>query len=737
MRTLATWCFRHRRLVLGLWVLALLFAIFGSRGIGTNFSNSFSLPNTPSTDAIAILQRVSPQNSGDIERIVFETSNGLSVTSPAVEHRIDRMLASVSALAHVTHVQSPFTPLGATQVAKGGTIAFANVTFNQLAASISTSAAERFVNTARSAAMPGLEVAVSGQVAAKAIPPSLGGSLPGIILASVVLLLVFGSLAAMFLPLISALLSLGTAVGIIGLLSNVMQMPEFSTQLVLLIGLGVGIDYALFIVTRHRQGLLSGLDVESSVVKAVDTSGRAVLFAGMIVCIALFGMFALGVSFLYGVAISASIGVAFTMLASLTLLPAMLGFCGPIVLSRRQRRRLGKDGPRVVGSGKGFWPRWSDFESRRPLLAACAALVVVVIVALPFFSLRLGSADQANDPAGTTTRIAYDMLAKGFGPGYNGPLMVVVVSHDGTKSSTLARLRDALVTHSDIASVSPALTLPPKGGTTVTLFTAVPASAPQDAATTNLIDALRSTTVPPLVRGTGLTVLVGGSTAIFVDFTRVLSNKLPLFIALVVALSFLLLMIVFRSIVIPLTAAAMNILSIGAAFGILVSVFQHGTLGGLFGVNRPGPVEAFLPVMLFAILFGLSMDYEVFLIARIHEEWLRSGDNRTAVRNGLASTGKTITAAALIMILIFGSFILGGDRIIKEFGLGLAAGIFVDAVLIRMAIVPAVMFVLGRSNWWFPGWLGKRIPNVGIDQMSVGDEGIDVILENDAEAARV
>jgi RND superfamily putative drug exporter len=519
------------------------------------------------------------------------------------------------------------------------------------------------------------------------------------------------------------------------MLSNVMKMPEFAPELVLLIGLGVGIDYALFIVTRHRQGLLAGLDTETSVVNAVNTSGRAVLFAGIIVCIALLGMFAVGVSFLYGLAVAASIGVAFTMLAALTLLPALCGFLGPRVLSRRQRRRLTQEGPQAVGAtATGFWPRWAGFESRRPVPAALMALIIVVFIALPFFTLRLGSSDQGSDPAGSTTRIAYDMLASGFGPGYNGPLMVVVVSHDGPQTSTLVRLDAALTSHGDVASVGPVITLPPKDGTTVSLLNVVPASAPQDVATTNLIDSLRTTTIPALVHGTGLTVLVGGTTAVFVDFDQVLANKLPLFIALVVALSFLLLAIVFRSIVIPLTAAAMNVLSIGAAFGVLVAVFQNGTLGSLFGVNRPGPVESFLPVMLFAILFGLSMDYEVFLISRIHEEWLRTGDNRTAVRDGLASTGKTITAAALIMILIFGSFILGGERIIKEFGLGLAAGIFVDAVLIRMAIVPAVMFMLGRSNWWFPSWLDKVLPRFGIDAMSIGDDEIDELVRNDPDA---
>jgi RND superfamily putative drug exporter len=343
------------------------------------------------------------------------------------------------------------------------------------------------------------------------------------------------------------------------------------------------------------------------------------------------------------------------------------------------------------------------------------ALVIVILVGTPFFSMRLGSADQGNDPVGTTTRTAYDLLARGFGPGYNGPLLVVAEAPAGDHSQAVDNLRRALAAHPGVAAVRPPVTVPGKDGKSLTLITVYPKTAPQDRATTNLIDELRHQTIPAVAKGTGLTVYVGGNTAIFVDFTRVLASKLPLFIGLVVGLSFLLLAIVFRSLVIPLTAAAMNILSIGAAFGVLVWVFQQGHLGSILGVNRAGPIESFLPVMLFAILFGLSMDYEVFLVTRIHEEWLRSGDNRVAVRKGVAATGKTITAAALIMILVFGSFMFGGERVIKEFGLGLAAGIFMDAVLIRMAIVPSLMFLFGNANWWFPKRLDRWLPRLAID----------------------
>ena len=526
----------------------------------------------------------------------------------------------------------------------------------------------------------------------------------------------FASIFAMLLPLGSALASLGTAIGVIGLLSHVLKMPEFSTQLVLLIGLGVGVDYALFIVTRHRQGLIAGQDVESSIVNAVNTSGRAVLFAGIIVCIALLGMFALGVNFLYGLAIAAAIGVLFTMIAALTLLPAFLGFIGPRVLSRRQKRELALNGPRIVGTGtKGFWPRWAGFIQARPVLPATVALIVIVLVAMPFFSLRLGTSDQGNDPVGTTTRTAYDLLAKGFGPGFNGPLLLVTANDGPADTQALEHLASAVSTQPDVAKVVPPISLPTAHGQTVSLITTYPTSSPQSSATTDLIDHLRQATIPAAVAGTGVTVYVGGDTAIFTDFARVLASKLPLFIGLVVVLSFLLLAWVFRSLVIPLTAAAMNLLSIGAAFGILVAVFQWGWLGSVFQINKPGPIEAFLPVMLFAILFGLSMDYEVFLISRIHEEYLKSGDNSTAVRNGLAATGKTITAAALIMILVFGSFILGGERVIKEFGLGLAAGILMDALIIRMAIVPSLMFLMGKANWWFPKWLDRALPRLSVE----------------------
>jgi putative drug exporter of the RND superfamily len=721
MRSMARWCVRRRRLVVLFWIAAVVLITLLSQSAGSAFSNSFSLPKTQSTEAIQLLEAVSPKVSGDVEQVVFGTSGGALVTNPSVEARIDAMLAKVAKVPHVSNIVSPYGAHGSVQISADRTVAFATVTFDQPTQDISLAVATDLVNAAKSADSQDLRVAVGGSVAELTNKISLSGTGIGVVLAGVVLLLVFGSIFAMALPLLSAGASLGVATGLIVLLSHVMKMPQFATELTLLIGLGVGVDYALFIVTRHRQGLMAGKDVEDSIVNAVNTSGRAVLFAGTIVCIALLGMFVLQVSFLYGLAVSAALGVALTMFAALTLLPALLGFIGPRVLSRRQKSSLALSGPRIVGYGnKGFWPRWAEIIRTRPALPAMVAVVIIVGIALPFFSLRLGSSDQGNDAANTTTRQAYDLLSKGFGPGFNGPLELVADVRGPAEQAALQRVLADVKSQSGVARVAPTILIPTKNGSDVALVEVYPTTSPQAEATTQLVDHLRQTVVPAAVAGSALTVYVGGSTALFVDFANVLSAKLPLFIGVVALLSFLLLVLVFRSLLIPLVSAILNIFSIGAAFGVLVAVFQWGWLGGLIGVNKPGPVESFLPVMLFAIVFGLSMDYQVFLVSRIHEEWRKSGDNELAVRNGLATTGKTITAAALIMILVFGSFILGGQRVIKEFGLGLSGGVLIDAIVIRMAIVPSLLTLFGRANWWFPRWL-DWLPSIGLEQSDEGE----------------
>ncbi len=721
MRTLAGWCVRHRRLVVLLWIAVLVVSIFAVKSVGTAYSDNFNFPHTQSFDAINLLKSVAPARSGDTEQVVFGTADGGSVSDSAVGQRINTMVQKIDALPNVSAVQSPYDSSGnlvnTANINHDKTVGWFEVDFDKTPNQLTNAEAKKFVDTVTHASGDGLTVAVTGPLAENANNPSFSSTLLGVVLALIVLLLVFGSFYAAILPILSALLALGTAVGVIGLLSHALGMPSIAPEVMLLIGLGVGVDYALFIVTRHRQGLVAGRDVESSIINAVNTSGRAVLFAGIIVCIALLGMFAIGVSFLYGLALAAAVGVALTMVAALTLLPAMLGFIGPKVMSRTQKKNLALNGPRIVGAdSKGFWPNWADRVQRRPWLSASVALAAIIALALPFFSLQLGSADQGTDPAGTPTRVAFDMLSHGFGPGYTGPLMVVgVVQPD--QHAVINRVAADIAQQPGVAAPPVPTYIPSKtGGGDVMLMNVFPTTSPQDAATTDLVNHLRSDTIPAAVGHSGLDLLVGGNTAIFIDFANVLSSKLPLFIGLVVLVSFLLLMMVFRSLLIPLTAAVMNLLSIGAAFGILVAVFQWGDGGSIIGLSGTSPVEAFLPVMLFAILFGLSMDYQVFLVSRIHEEYIKSGgDNKMAVRNGLAATGKTITAAALIMILVFASFILGGERVIKEFGIGLAAGVLVDAVLIRMAVVPSLMMMFGKANWWLPGWLDRVLPHVSVD----------------------
>ncbi|MDX6639369.1 MAG: putative drug exporter of the superfamily, partial [Solirubrobacteraceae bacterium] len=575
---------------------------------------------------------------------------------------------------------------------------------------------KRVLRTAQSARTADLDVELGGQAAQLANRQGVGGAGLGFLAAAIVLLLVFGSVLSAVLPLITAGISLGVGVAIIGLLSHALTMASFSSELSLLIGLGVGVDYALFIVTRFRQGLLRGLTPEEAVVSAIDTSGRAVLFAGITVCIALLGMFALGVSFLYGVAVAASIVVAVTVVASLTLLPALLGFFGTRVLSRRSRRAL-EAGERTVDDESPGWGRWARRIQRRPSLFAAGAVALMLVIAIPLLSMRLGSSDQGNDPTSTTTRKAYDLLATGFGPGFNGPLQLVADVRTPQQGQALRRAIAAAGRTPGVVAATPPRLLPTRSGQ-IAIANVVPRGSPQDASTTALLHRLRNEVLPGATQGSGLHVLVGGQTAIFDDFSHVLARKLPLFIGVVVILSFLLLMAVFRSLAIPLMAAVMNLISVAAAFGVVVAVFQWGWLDSVVGVSRTGPIEAFLPVMVFAILFGLSMDYEVFLVSRIYEEWHKRRDNREAVIHGLAATGRTITAAAAIMIVVFAAFVLGGERVIKLFGIGLAGAVLLDALIVRSIIVPGLMLAIGERNWALPGFLDRWLPQLNVEGSS-------------------
>jgi len=709
MRALARWSFSHRRIVVAAWLAALVAITAIHSAAGSAYKDTFRLSGTESARALAILQRSAPKLAGDSDRIVIASSTA-PVTAAPVRARVQALLARIAALPHVAAVLSPYSPATrGQQISSDGHIAYATLNFDSQAIKLPLPAINKVVSVAQSARGGGVEVELGGQAIERTLRPGVSGTGLGFAAAAVILLLAFGSLMAAAIPLVTAGVSLGVGVAVIGLVSHLLTMASFSSQLSLLIGLGVGIDYALFIVTRFRQGLLRGLTPERAVTDALDTAGRAVFFAGITVCIALLGMFALGVSFLYGVAVAASVVVAFTVLAALTWLPALLGFLGPRVLGRRDRRALSEGRLAVTDESPG-WARWAHRVARRPGALAAVAALVMLVLAVPLLSMRLGASDQGNDPTTTTTRKAYDLLARGFGPGFNGPLQLVATVQTPAQRSAFARAVELAARTPDVARVTPPRLTAPAATALV-----VPRGSPQDASTTDLLHRLRNQTLPAAERGTGLHVLVGGQTAIFEDFSRVLAAKLPLFIGVVVLLSFLLLMAVFRSLAIPAMAAVMNLLSVAAAFGVVVAVFQWGWLGSVIGISRTGPIEAFLPVMVFAILFGLSMDYEVFLVSRIYEEWHRRGDNREAIVHGLAATGRTITAAATIMVVVFGAFVLGGERVIKLFGTGLASAVLLDALIVRSVLVPALMVMVGPRNWALPAVLERRLPQLKVE----------------------
>jgi RND superfamily putative drug exporter len=714
------------------WLATLIGLSVLSRAVGTAYSDNFTLPTAQSTQALTLLEKAAPKASGDSDQIVIAVADG-RITDPAVESKVVPMLSAVAALPHVAKLSSPYAPGGVRQISPNGQVAFATITFDARANQIPIDALDKVVSTAKTAAGGGVQVELGGAAIEQTIKPSIGGVGYGVAAAAVVLFLVFGSLLGMALPLVTALVSLGSGLGTIGLLSHVMTMASFTSQLASLIGLGVGVDYALFIVSRYRQGLQAGKTPEDAAVTAVNTSGRAVVFAGITVCIALMGMFALGLNFLYGLAVASSVAVLFTVAASITLLPALVGFFGTRVLPRRQRRAIAAGTLSVQDESRG-WAAWANLVRRNPAVYAAAGLAVMAIIAIPFFSLRLGSSDQGNDPSSTTTRKAYDLLAHGFGPGFNGPLQIVAPLQSPAQLTAFDQVVAQVAKQPGVVAARPGVVIGESGGPLVATALVYPTTAPQDKATSDLVAHLRSATIPAASAGTGLSILVGGQTAIFDDFSTIIGGKLPLFIGVVVALSSLLLLAVFRSLVIPATAAVMNLLSAAAAFGVVTAVFQWGWLARVIGVDRAGPIEAFLPVLVFAILFGLSMDYEVFLVTRMHEEWQHSKDNAQAVGRGLAVTARTITAAATIMVLVFGAFILGGERVIKLFGLGLASAVLLDALIVRSLIVPALMFMFGRSNWALPQGLDRILPRLNVE--ALGDERVVRTDEPEAQPLR-
>ncbi len=727
LERLARWTYTHRRQTVVYWIVALVgFGFLGSKA-GGPYATDFSLPGTESQHVFDLLKQRFTTRSGDTAEIVFEAPAG--VANDAVKARMEALFAQVRRLPHVDSVGDPYAPSGRGQgnaaiSPRGGKVAFAEVQFDVQAGDVPKDVVTKLIDMGKQVSQPGLRVVMGGSAVQNAeFEPPGGAEAVGLFAAIIILLITFGSVLAMGLPIMTALFGIGIGLSLVLLSANWISVPNFTPQLASMIGIGVGIDYALFIVTRYRQGLHEGLDPQAAVVLAMTTSGRAVLFAGIVVVISFLGILLMGFQFVQGIAVGGAATVAVTMLASITLLPATLGFVGRSIdkLHIPRLRKVERT------DQQGFWYRWSRIIQRRPWVAGLVGLAVMVTLTIPLFSLRLGFADAGNSPPTTNSRQAYDLLSRGFGPGFNGPLILAADIHGQQDLSVLTALSQRLQHAEGVAQVSPPIPSPKGTAAVIYLY---PTTAPQDSATNDLVHRLRDQIVPQATAGTGLHVLVGGFTAIIVDFSALSASRLPVLIGVVIALSFLLLMVVFRSLVVPLKAAIMNLLSIGAAYGVIVAVFQWGWLKGLIGVGKKGPIEAWVPMMLFTILFGLSMDYEIFLLSRIREDYVRTRDNGLSVANGVAVTGRVITAAAAIMCAVFLSFVIGFPvRQIKLFGLGLAVAVFVDATLVRMVLVPATMELLGDLNWWLPKWLDRLLPRVHVEPEAEG------ILEAEYERA--
>ncbi|GHC45665.1 MMPL family transporter [Streptomyces flavofungini] len=715
MAALARWCVRHRLVAVLLWLLALGGTAAAAAAVGSAYSNNYEVPGTESDRATKLLAAGFPDLGGDSDTVVWHTPADQKVRSAAVEQTMTETLDKIAELPGVASVASPYADRGAAQISADGRTAYATVTFRDQIDSLDQAQAQAVVDTAKAAeavGLDGLDIELGGgAIGLTESKSAKTAEIVGVAVAAVVLFLAFGSLAASLLPIATAVVSVGTAYAGIVLLGHFMTVADFAPMLGTLIGLGVGIDYALFIVTRHRKGLKSGLPVAEAAERAVATTGRAVVFAGATVCIALLGMLILRLSFLNGVAIAASLTVILTVAASVTLLPALLSFIGPRALSRRERRKLAERGPEPEVP-TGLAARWSAFVERHPKLLGGIAVAVIALLAIPTLSLHLGTSDQGNNPSSATTRQAYDLLADGFGPGVNGPLTLVTEVHGAPDRLALDNLGATLKSTPGVSSVSP-VTYDDSGS--AAFLTVVPDSSPQSQQTSDLVDRLRSDVLPKAQTDTSLDVHVGGVTAGYDDFAEIIVGKLPLFVGVVIGLGCVLLLLAFRSVGIPLKAAVMNVAAVAAAFGVVVAVFQWGWGSELMGLGRAGPIEPFLPVIMVSVLFGLSMDYQVFLVSRMYEEWLETGDNRVAVRVGLAETSRVINSAAVIMISVFLAFVLSGDRVIAMFGIALAAAVALDAFVLRTLLVPALMHMLGGANWWLPKRLDRWLPRISIE----------------------
>jgi RND superfamily putative drug exporter len=722
MSALARWCYQHRFVVITIWV-ALLVGLGVMSGVVKNKTdNSLVLPGTGSNTAQELLQRSGAAQAGDADQIVWQVGPGRSVTEPAVQQRVSAMLTQVSHLPEVASVAGPYGPGGEVQLSSDKRTAYATVNFTKQADTLNHDDVKLVVSTATAAREPGLAVELGGAaIESVQQPPSSTSSAIGIAAAAIILFVVFGSLLATVLPIVTAVAGVGSGMLLVSPLSHLMAVNGVAPVLGALIGLGVGIDYALFILTRHRRGLEAGLDPEQSTVESLNSTGRAVLFAGGTVCVALLGLLTIGVGFIDGLAVPAALTVVCTVLASLTLLPALFGVFGLRVLGRRRRRALLAGGQGRAESGEGAWARWARAVPRFAPVLATVGLAAMLLISAPVLHLKLGFVDASNDATSSTSYKSYEMLADGFGPGFNGPLFLVAQVQSPADQAALDRLDHALATVPGVAAVQ-AQPVPtaPAAGSAIEVTQVLPTTAPQAQATSDLINHLRDSVVPQFTHGTALQVYVGGVTAANDDFAAMTNAKLPLLLVTVVGLSFLLLLVAFRSLLIPALTAVLNLLAAAASFGVLTAYFQWGWGTRLFGQGAASPIMGYMPEIVLAVLFGLSMDYQVFLVSRMAEEWSATGDNTRAVIAGLTHTARVITAAALIMIAVFAAFSLTSQRDVAEFGIGLAAAVALDAFIVRTVLVPSVMYLCGPANWWLPRWLDRRLPHLAIEPPAGG-----------------
>lgn len=686
---LSAWSRRHHWTAVICWVLVLVGITAGSMAAGDDYRNDFSLPGTESQELLDRYAEHAPEQEGDSVTVVAQADDGLA----GHQDEIDELVSALEEQDHVELVQPPSAEGGT--LTRDGTLGLVTVVLDGPSGEIPDQSARDILDTALDAETDDLRVEVTGDIIREVAESEAAGGAEGagMLAALVILLFLFGSLLAATLPLITAVFAVGTTVGVIALASHVATIPDYTPPVLMLVGLGVGIDYALLVFARFRSELVHGATREQAADTALDTAGRAVLFAGATVVIALLGLLTLGLASLEGLALAVTLTVLMTMLASLTLLPCLVTLFG-----RRLERSVRRHAERARAKGREpgrRWRAWADAVARRPVLPLLAAVVVLGALSVPALSMHLGFADAGNDHPSTTTRQAYDLVADGFGPGANGPLVVATEGDQAAAEAAYAVLSE----HDGIASATP-----PRPTEDGELFTslAFPTTSPQDEETADLVEQLR--------RDLPDETVVGGATAATVDFADAVAERFPLFVGVVVLLSAVLLLMVFGSVAIAVKAAVLNLLSIGAALGVITLVFDQG-----LAFAQPGPVEAFVPVMIFAIVFGLSMDYEVFLVSRMHEEWRRTGDAATAVREGLARTGGVITAAAGIMIVVFGAFVFSPDRMLQQFGLGLATAVLLDALVIRCLVVPAVLSLLGERAWWAPRWLARALPSVRVD----------------------